>query len=251
MMRLRPEAAQTLALALHELATNAAKYGALSVEGGRLDVAWGLKGPMLELRWRERGGPPVAPPTRRGFGSTLISTGVEHQLQGRVTMGWHQEGLECLLSFPVELLAEVIDTRPARPDGAAEEGAGAARSPEGLRVLVLEDEALIALQLVETLRRAGCEVVGPVATIAQAAEHLRGGAVDAAILDVNLAGERSYPVADILAAKKVPFAFCTGYAGATDLPERFAGVPTIAKPFAEKELAVLLRRFTAPRRPGA
>ncbi|HYC03153.1 MAG TPA: PAS domain-containing protein [Azospirillaceae bacterium] len=250
MMRLRPEAAQTLALALHELATNAAKYGALSVQGGRLDVAWGVDGAMLDLRWRERGGPPVAPPTRRGFGSTLIGTGVEHQLQGRVVMDWRREGLECQLSFPVELLAEAPETRPAPATGAADPSGDAARSPEGLRVLVLEDEALIALQLVETLRRAGCEVVGPVATIAQAADHLRGRAVDAAILDVNLAGERSFPVADILMAKRVPFAFCTGYAGATDLPERFGGVPTIAKPFAEKELSALLRRFTATCRPG-
>ncbi|WP_207461120.1 PAS domain S-box protein [Azospirillum sp. SYSU D00513] len=248
-VRLKPDAAQTLALVLHELATNAAKYGALSADGGRLDVEWRLRpdasgspggGERLELDWREGGGPAAAPPSRRGFGSTLIRTGVEHQLHGEVAMDWRAEGLACRLSFPVE------QPGPAREPGQpGPERADAPPQPEGgplgLRVLVVEDEVLVAMQIGEILREAGCDVLGPASTIAEAADHLHGAEIDAALLDVNLTGEHSFPVADILSAKRIPFAFCTGYAGATALPDRFRAVPVVAKPFAPDELLAVLR----------
>jgi len=109
-LRLRPDAAQTLALVLHELATNAAKYGSLSAEGGTLKVRWrvdadGPKGAELHLTWVERGGPPVASPTARGFGSTLIKAGVERQLRGQLVKDWRPEGLVCDVRAPMaELL---------------------------------------------------------------------------------------------------------------------------------------------------
>src|SRR4029078_1760401 len=95
-----PDRAQTLALALHELATNSAKYGALSSTHGRLDVAWESDSALLRLRWRESGGPPVRPPTEQGFGTKIINATLKHQMRGDVVLDWRPEGLHCTLSIP-------------------------------------------------------------------------------------------------------------------------------------------------------
>ena len=92
-------AAQAIAVMLHELATNAVKYGALSNSGGRIDLTWqlGIDGQLL-LRWAETGGPPVAKPTRRGFGSRVIEQMIK-QLPGTVRFDWNPDGLVCEISF--------------------------------------------------------------------------------------------------------------------------------------------------------
>ena len=96
-VRLRPKLAVSLALALHELVTNAAKYGALSVEGGRVDIAWrGGGGEPLVLEWREGGGPPVSPPRRRGFGSRMIDS-LARDMAGEARLDFRPEGLTCTI----------------------------------------------------------------------------------------------------------------------------------------------------------
>lgn len=96
---LPPRAAIAMALAFHELATNAAKYGALSNESGEVQLYWRLKetadAPKLELKWLERGGPPVFPPTRKGFGSRLIQRGLAAEFVGEVRMDFPPSGLVC------------------------------------------------------------------------------------------------------------------------------------------------------------
>jgi two-component sensor histidine kinase len=94
---LQPRAALTMALVLHELATNAVKYGALSAEAGRITLAWTFD-PITErlrLTWSEAGGPPVTKPTRRGFGSRLIERALRGDLQGSAAMTYAPEGLVC------------------------------------------------------------------------------------------------------------------------------------------------------------
>jgi HWE histidine kinase len=97
---LEPSAAQSVAVTLHELATNAAKYGALSGPNGHVHVAWsrGADG-RLVLRWTETGGPPVKPPTRRGFGTRLMERMIRGQLNGDVCFDWRAEGLACEISL--------------------------------------------------------------------------------------------------------------------------------------------------------
>lgn len=93
---LEPEMAQTMAVVLHELATNAAKYGALSVASGHVEVKWSLAADgSIVVRWTERGGPPVNPPTRRGFGTEMIEGQIRHQADGEVRWDWRPEGLTC------------------------------------------------------------------------------------------------------------------------------------------------------------
>jgi two-component sensor histidine kinase len=94
-LRLAPRAALALAMALHELGTNAAKYGALSVDGGRVSIGWTVADERLRLEWRESGGPPVKPPDRRGFGSRLIERGLEADLGGAAALRFEPEGLRC------------------------------------------------------------------------------------------------------------------------------------------------------------
>jgi PAS domain S-box-containing protein len=94
-LRLAPRAALALAMALHELGTNAAKYGALAAEAGRVAIAWTMDGERLHLEWRESGGPPVEAPTRRGFGSRLIERGLEADLGGRAALHFERGGLRC------------------------------------------------------------------------------------------------------------------------------------------------------------
>jgi two-component sensor histidine kinase len=94
--------AQALTMVVHELATNAAKYGALSTPKGRVFVSWSLlPDDVLKLLWLERHGPLVRPPERKGFGSRLIEATVQHQLGGTVVKRWNREGLLCELSIPV------------------------------------------------------------------------------------------------------------------------------------------------------
>ncbi|MDI3468471.1 MAG: hypothetical protein OJF62_000534 [Pseudolabrys sp.] len=107
---LRPEVAQSLALAIHELSTNAAKYGALSTLEGRLAVRWAVYGNNLTIDWREISGPPVRPPERRGFGSDILLSSVEKQLNAVVEMDWNPLGLCCNITVPVDTGIEVIAT---------------------------------------------------------------------------------------------------------------------------------------------
>jgi PAS domain S-box-containing protein len=98
---LRPQAAQDLALAVHELATNATKHGALSVPGGHVALAGRIEGDRLVLVWREQGGPPVDPPAHQGFGTTLLTQAMRHQHRGQVTLDWRPEGLVCTIALPL------------------------------------------------------------------------------------------------------------------------------------------------------
>jgi DNA-binding response OmpR family regulator len=120
-------------------------------------------------------------------------------------------------------------------------------SLEGVRVLLVEDEYLVASLMEEVLETAGCIVTGPIPRLAQAVDAADHERCDAAVLDVNLAGERIYPVADILSRRKIPFVFVTGYGV---LPGEYANRPRLCKPFKMADLLDTLSDIvkTAPAR---
>jgi PAS domain S-box-containing protein len=100
-VQLQPATAQTVALALHELVTNSAKYGALSTQSGRLSVGWEDQAGLLKIVWAETGGPRVEKPVSRGFGTRSVIASIESQLGGQAEFDWRQEGLICRLSVPL------------------------------------------------------------------------------------------------------------------------------------------------------
>jgi len=104
------EATQALAMVLHELVTNSAKYGALSAPCGRVCVRWGCRSngssqSILTIRWQEIGGPPVTAPTRRGYGSSVICDLIPYELGGTVDINYVTDGVQCRIEFPLETAA--------------------------------------------------------------------------------------------------------------------------------------------------
>jgi len=231
---LSPATAQGIALALHELATNAAKHGALSSLKGRVSLTWQLQSDILTLQWVEGGGPPIKTPSARSFGLKVIKASIEQQLGGKATFDWNPKGLRCNLAIA---LREARESR--QYDGAhqANGGNGAAielNKVDKPRVLVVEDEALVGIMIQECLTELGFQIIGPVCTASDALQAAKDGDFDAAILDINLGDGMVYQVAEILAWRHVPFVFVTGY-DADSVDSRFREIPVLQKPV-EREL---------------
>jgi PAS domain S-box-containing protein len=230
---LQPAVAQTLALALHELATNAAKYGALSVDTGMLRLSWEVQPRLLLLEWKESGGPAAPHPSPRGFGMKLISTSIDQQLCGKVQFDWDGPGLRCAISIPLQKsVGPAVEDTPKWNEATSPKFSVQLVSP---RVLLVEDEALVAMMMQEFLIGLGCSVVGPFGTTATALAAVSNEDLDFAILDINLGGELVYPVADVLAWRGLPFLFITGY-DVDSIDERFRHVPVLQKPISRESL---------------
>ena len=103
-IRLPPKATLALGIAFNELATNAVKYGAFSNAAGSILIAWTIErapeGDRLILNWQEKGGPPVTPPARKGFGSRVLERGLAHELEGRVHLDYQPGGVVCTINIP-------------------------------------------------------------------------------------------------------------------------------------------------------
>ena len=221
---LEPTKAQTLALALHELAANAAKYGALSSASGKLMVRWTLEAEALVIQWHETSGPETHKPSATGFGTKIITGSIERQLGGKTEFDWAQTGLRCTLTVP---RGERLDA--AVPAGEVRAANPPVRPVAARRVMIVEDEALVALVLADHLTEFGLSVVGPCANVAEATAAVEANDLDAAILDVNLGKELVYPVAELLSKRGIPFVFVTGY-GPESIDRRFAHAAVLEKP---------------------
>lgn len=106
-MRLAPDATVSFVMALHELATNAMKYGALSNEKGQIEIDWTVAKDRtgqqtLEITWNESQGPEVSPPEREGFGRRMLEKGIARELEGEVELAYRPSGLVCRMSFPLD-----------------------------------------------------------------------------------------------------------------------------------------------------
>ena len=233
---LEPAIAQALTLALHELATNAAKYGSLSAPAGWVRLTWEIRSGNLVLDWLEIGGPPVEPPLTKGYGSEVISASIERQLDGAVTFDWRRDGLHCTLSVPLDgKLKPAERANGGQPTPLREKAVAVPQILVGNRLLLVEDEALVAMALKDMLTELGFEVVGAFNKVTEALAVVTNQDVNAAVLDVNLGGELIYPVADSLVAKGVPFVFITGY-GAEAIDGRFASYRVLQKPIQRQML---------------
>ena len=227
---LEPTTAQTLALALHELSTNAVKYGSLSQAAGRLELHWTLEPDEIVVTWRETGGPAVQKPSQTGFGAKIITSSIERQLEGKVSFDWRPEGLFCELRAPRRQSPEsASDTVVNLPTG------NSSKKLPGERILIVEDEALVAMILEDQLADIGVSVAATCASVADAMRAIEASAPQAAILDVNLRGQLVYPVADRLLDRGIPFVFVTGY-GRESIDRRYSFVKVLEKPVERQAL---------------
>ncbi|MGR3571647.1 HWE histidine kinase domain-containing protein [Brevirhabdus sp.] len=251
-MKVTPKAAQTLTLALHELVTNAAKYGALSSDQGRLTVVWQIAGTpdnrRLVFVWQEEGGPPLeSAPRQKGFGSLLIERVLTSELGGEVSLDYARAGLKVVIDLPLDNL-QTADGKIERSYSPADPVEGDCEAIQGKRVLVIEDESLVAQETANALHAAGCTVVGPASTIADALRIVAKDAFDAAVLDINLDGKLVWPAAHVVAAREIPFVFTTGYSGVIDIPAELKDAPWLEKPFDGKQLVRTLAAAVSKRR---
>lgn len=237
-----PEAYTILALVVHELATNSAKYGSLSARAGRIDVSLARTAfGDLSLRWRETGGPPVTAPTRQGFGTTIITRSIPHDLKGEADVRYKLGGVEADFLIPASHLAE---TEPGarRHAGPPPDPMRVDRLPAETpaRVLVVEDSILIALDTEDNLKRLGVAEVRIESSVSAALSAIADDPPDFAIIDFNLGGESSEPIADALRAAGVRFVLATGYSDDSGQFERLGADAVLRKPYGMTDIEKLL-----------
>lgn len=238
---LEPAAFSTLALVIHELMTNSAKYGSLS-DSGSVQVAWSRDAVGdLTIDWRESGGPIVQPPLRQGFGTTIIQRSVPYDLKGKAEVWYKPAGLEAQFVIPARYVR--IPTGPGEPVGirpALGNDAVAQASPLSGTVLLVEDSLIIAMDAEDILMELGAADVRTAATVAQALDWLSHETPTLAVLDVNLGEETSFPVADALRTRGIRYVFATGYGDQLQMPEAHARTPIVKKPYTRATLGRLL-----------
>jgi PAS domain S-box-containing protein len=228
-----------LALVLHELGTNARKYGALSTPDGRLSLTWSVRdngARKLVLDWKESGGPRVSVPTERGFGSTLIEKTVRGH-GGEVTVRFEPGGVSSDIMMPLvqQNLPSFGRRARATPAALAFEVAQQRSDAAARRIIIIEDEPLVAMDIEAQLISAGWNVVGIAGTLEQARALIANAGCDAALLDVNLGGQPVDDLATALTRRNIPFAFATGY-GRSALPAGFRDGMVLNKPFSAAQL---------------
>ena len=236
-------AAQTIGMALHELATNAGKYGALVNGDGQVKIEWGLEraeaGETFAMSWCEQAGPTVTVPSHSGFGSTVICELAEKSLDAKVDLRFAVSGLSWQLSCKAEDVLEGGRTvsGSGRPEAAGTSEQLSTRS----RVLIVEDEPFVAMEIAQVLDAAGFDVAGPVGRTEAALELLKHKGCDAAVVDINLGGETSEAVAFELTKSGIPFVTLSGYSHEQH-PPAFKNAPALMKPLRPDLLISGLRR---------
>jgi light-regulated signal transduction histidine kinase (bacteriophytochrome) len=237
---LDPKAFATLALVVHEMMTNSAKYGALADSTGQVEIAWKLDhNSSLVIDWKESGGPPVQPPSRRGFGTTIIERSVPFDLKGDAELRFDLLGVNAHFVIPanyVELMSmsgvttklEVEEQETPRLSGTA---------------LIVEDNLIIAMSAEVILLDLGARHVETAASVAQALAAIGRLTPSFALLDLNLGSENSIPVGNRLMELKIPFIFATGYGERAPIPTELSSAPVIQKPYTKDVVEAALAKL--------
>ncbi|WP_121629814.1 HWE histidine kinase domain-containing protein [Tropicibacter alexandrii] len=232
---LSPTAFSTLALVIHELVTNSAKYGALNDSSGRvnLDVRLQPDG-IAKLAWREENGPPVQAPKRRGFGTTIIERSIPFELKGQADTRYHVTGFEADFVLPS------FHVRPASETNQSVQSVTSVETPEVQlhgHCLVVEDNMVIALDASDMLSAMGAEHVHTASSVADGLAILSKRTISFALLDVNLGDETSIPIIEKCLELGIPTILATGYGASEDLLSRFPKTPVLNKPYNSDSLS--------------
>lgn len=227
-----PTAYTTISLVIHELMTNSMKYGALCDSRGSIEIGL-LKHSdnALEITWREIGGPPIqSPPSRKGFGTTIIERSIPFELNGTADVSYKTAGLEGRFIIPPAFVSEFRE----QSSGVRETNSN--KKPSQLTrltgdALVVEDNIIIAMDAEDFLTELGASTVTVASSVAVAISAIEEKSFEFALVDVNLGSETSEPVAAELERRDIPFAFATGYGDATELTKRYGCATVIQKPY--------------------
>ena len=235
-----PEAYTVMALVIHEMMTNSAKYGSLSDQSGQLEVIVSRDDEdNFCATWRESAGPPVKPPKRRGFGSTIIERSIPYELKGTAEIDYRLEGVEARFCIP----ARFVEWRARETAGAAAQAKQRKATaldnlPES--VLLVEDSMIIALDAEDCLKEMGIKKVRIESSVAGALDALAKSPPAMAILDYNLGRENSEPVARKLQELGIPFWLATGYGEMQDRVEELGASGLLTKPYGKDELVEMV-----------
>lgn len=239
------QTALQLGLITFELASNARKHGALSAPGGRVDVSWRPDPQILdafEIVWRESGGPPVPQQRQQGFGTVLIER-FGRQPNLKTSLEFPEEGARCAISVMADANARAAGSYfdPAVSSPPAPRAAGHGSTAGKRRVLIVEDEPLIAMDIEDILANAGHTPIGVAATVGAAMTDILKTSPDLVILDGNLFGKPVSGVIDLLRARSIPFVMVTGFS-AQSLPRLVGdlGVAVVRKPIDKAKLLLAI-----------
>lgn len=231
---LNPQAFSTLALVIHELVTNSAKYGSLAGDG-EVRIKWhrNQTGDLV-IDWSETGGPTVKAPKRKGFGSTIIERSVPYDLGGSVTSSYDPDGFKAQFCIPRRHVSDPpmsLARRIVLPHShLAQEAAVSSDFLADFTVLLVEDSLIIALDAEDILQSFSANVM--VASSVEAAlDLLSQHKPDFAVLDINLGDQTSFAIADRLADMRVPFLFASGYGEQANLPMEHRARTVVQKPY--------------------
>ncbi|MDF8335239.1 HWE histidine kinase domain-containing protein [Novosphingobium cyanobacteriorum] len=235
---LNPQAYSTMALVIHELVTNSTKYGSLSGDG-QVHLTWHrADDDSLLVDWREVGGPPVEPPTRKGFGTTIINRSVPYDLGGSAEISYARSGVHARFCIPRRHVSQRPTAAPPRI-ARQQQQHGKHVQPElavdphlleGFHVLLVEDSLIIALDAEDILQRFGASI-DTASTPEAAHDALDRSRPDLAILDINLGDQTSFGIADRLMDMDVPFFFASGYGEQAQLPMEHRARTVVQKPY--------------------
>lgn len=241
---LKPDATTPVVLAIHELFTNAAKYGALSNSQtkGAVTITWEVDAQRgMLIHWRESGGPPVETPNREGFGMILIRNTIPHELAGEVDLTFAPDGVKATIRIPGRYLSNAAVSDPDKLNDASPENIPLSL-PE--RVLVVEDSLVIALDLQKKLKAVGVREVSVAGNLSAAAQQIKDKHPDLLISDVHLGKETTFEFVDKAVGLGIPSIIVTGYGDALALPESLKNIPLLTKPVPDNVLLSTLRQLS-------
>ena len=232
-IELSPASFTTMALVIHELVTNSAKYGSLRGDAGQLRIEIKVQDDgAATLAWRESGGPRVEKPVRQGFGTTIIERSIPFELNGSAEVRYAPEGFEADFRLPA---VHLRSSAPERPRLHAVESLPTGAQIDG-RALVLEDNMIIAMDATDMLGEMGAEPVDVASRVSDALRMIEAETPAFVLVDMNLGDETSEKVLDLCVARGIPTLLATGYGATEDLVSAYPSVPILRKPYTIEQM---------------
>lgn len=241
---LNADVSPIIALVLHELTSNAVKYGALSQTSGTVSLSWEITDNELNIQWLEEGGPIVSEPTHEGFGRSIIEHAIPYEFGGTAQIKFKPAGVHVMFSLPAdefETVDQLVTTKNDTSETVLEQNKYSKQALK--RGLIVEDNYVIAKEAKRWFEELGFEETVAVASVNGALMHLNDGKFDFCLLDVNLRGVMSEPVAKKLTDLGVPYLFASGYGSeGSELCNQF-DAPFLTKPINIDSLRNVLKEL--------